>query len=54
MEHLFRTAGARALARSNPLQRAWRDIHAVTAHATRPPGPAATADAGTVFPRDDA
>ncbi|MFD5797204.1 acyl-CoA dehydrogenase family protein [Streptomyces diastatochromogenes] len=54
VEHLFRTAGARALTRSNPLQRAWRDIHAVTAHATLQPGPAATAYAGTVFPQANA
>ncbi|MFE1309290.1 acyl-CoA dehydrogenase family protein [Streptomyces sp. NPDC058755] len=54
VEHLFRTAGARALIRSSPLQRAWRDIHAVAAHATLQPGPAATAYATTVFPQDNA
>ncbi|MER6073510.1 hypothetical protein ABT187_32645 [Streptomyces sp. NPDC001817] len=41
VEQLFRTAGSRALDRSNPLQRAWRDLHAVAAHGALQPGPAA-------------
>ena len=54
VERLFRTAGVRALSQDNPLQRAWRDIHTVAAHATLQPGPAATAYASTVFPNDAA
>ncbi|MZD07179.1 hypothetical protein GTW43_19110 [Streptomyces sp. SID5785] len=49
VSRLFRSAGARALMRSNPLQRAWRDVHAVAAHATLQPGVAAASYARTVF-----
>jgi alkylation response protein AidB-like acyl-CoA dehydrogenase len=49
VEQLFRTAGSRALDRSNPLQRAWRDLHAVAAHGTLQPGPAAAAYTAGVF-----
>ncbi|WP_306317884.1 MULTISPECIES: acyl-CoA dehydrogenase family protein [unclassified Streptomyces] len=54
VERLFRTAGARALTRTSPLQRAWRDIHAVSAHATLQPGPAATAYAASTFAQHQA
>jgi 3-hydroxy-9,10-secoandrosta-1,3,5(10)-triene-9,17-dione monooxygenase len=30
---LFSASGGRAIFRSNPLQRAWRDVHAIRAHA---------------------
>ncbi|MFF9312224.1 acyl-CoA dehydrogenase family protein [Streptomyces sp. NPDC014748] len=46
---LFRTAGMRALAPESPLQRAWRDIHVVGAHATLRPDPAAAAYAATAL-----
>ncbi|MEV6481665.1 hypothetical protein [Streptomyces sp. NPDC051576] len=52
VERLFRTAGVRALAQDSPLQRAWRDIHAVAGHATLQPGPAAEAYAATVFSQE--
>lgn len=51
VEQLFRTAGSRALDRANPLQRAWRDLHAVAAHGALQPGPAAAAYTAGVFPQ---
>ncbi|ARP71426.1 hypothetical protein LK07_18540 [Streptomyces pluripotens] len=54
VERLFRTAGVRALARTSPLQRAWRDLHAVAAHATLQPGRAAAAYAQAAFSQVDA
>lgn len=54
VERLFRTAGVRALSQDSPLQRAWRDIHAVAAHATLQPGPSAAAYAAGVFTDDRA
>jgi 3-hydroxy-9,10-secoandrosta-1,3,5(10)-triene-9,17-dione monooxygenase len=30
---LFTASGGRAIFRRNPLQRAWRDVHAIRAHA---------------------
>lgn len=33
VDRLFRASGGRAIFRNNPLQRAWRDVHAVQAHA---------------------
>ena len=32
VDRLFTASGGRAIFRSNPLQRAWRDIHAIRAH----------------------
>ncbi|MDX3455654.1 acyl-CoA dehydrogenase family protein [Streptomyces sp. ME02-8801-2C] len=49
VERLFRTAGVRALSQDSPLQRAWRDVHAVAAHATLQPGASAAAYATGVF-----
>ncbi|MFI2733544.1 acyl-CoA dehydrogenase family protein [Streptomyces sp. NPDC018711] len=50
VERLMRTAGARGLVRGGGLERAWRDIHAIAAHAALQPAPAAAAYAATVFP----
>ena len=33
VDRLFRASGGRAIFLSNPLQRAWRDVHAMAAHA---------------------
>jgi 3-hydroxy-9,10-secoandrosta-1,3,5(10)-triene-9,17-dione monooxygenase len=33
VDRLFSASGGRAIFRSNPLQRAWRDVHAIRAHA---------------------
>ncbi len=33
VDRLFTASGGRAIFRSNPLQRAWRDVHAIRAHA---------------------
>lgn len=33
VDRLFEASGGRAIFRSNPIQRAWRDVHAVRAHA---------------------
>ncbi|MEV8587557.1 acyl-CoA dehydrogenase family protein [Streptomyces sp. NPDC051180] len=50
VERLMRTGGARGLIAGGGLERAWRDIHAVAAHAALQPAPAAAAYAATVFP----
>ncbi|MFF0478265.1 acyl-CoA dehydrogenase family protein [Streptomyces sp. NPDC004284] len=50
VERLMRTGGARALITGGGLERAWRDIHAIAAHAALQPAPAAAAYAATVFP----
>ncbi|MER7946455.1 acyl-CoA dehydrogenase family protein [Streptomyces sp. NPDC096079] len=54
VERLMRTAGARGLQAGGGLERAWRDIHAIAAHAALQPAPAAAAYAATVFPPDPA
>ena len=33
VDRLFTASGGRAIFRTNPLQRAWRDVHAIRAHA---------------------
>ncbi|WP_435057884.1 acyl-CoA dehydrogenase family protein [Streptomyces sp. bgisy060] len=48
VERLMRTGGARGLV-TGGLERAWRDIHAIAAHAALQPAPAAAAYAATVF-----
>ncbi|MBB4986161.1 MULTISPECIES: acyl-CoA dehydrogenase family protein [Streptomyces] len=50
VERLMRTGGARGLVAGGGLERAWRDIHAIAAHAALQPAPAAAAYAATVFP----
>ncbi|MFI1718993.1 acyl-CoA dehydrogenase family protein [Streptomyces litmocidini] len=50
VERLLRTGGARGLVAGGALARAWRDIHAIAAHAALQPAPAAAAYAATVFP----
>ncbi|WP_426365327.1 acyl-CoA dehydrogenase family protein [Streptomyces sp. E-08] len=50
VERLMRTGGARGIQAGGGLERAWRDIHAIAAHAALQPGPAAAAYAATVFP----
>ncbi|MGW8766260.1 acyl-CoA dehydrogenase family protein [Streptomyces sp. NPDC055815] len=50
VERLMRTGGARGLHAGGGLERAWRDIHAIAAHAALQPAPAAAAYAATVFP----
>ncbi|MER5204907.1 acyl-CoA dehydrogenase family protein [Streptomyces sp. NPDC002825] len=50
VERLMRTGGARGLNAGGGLERAWRDIHAIAAHAALQPAPAAAAYAATVFP----
>ncbi|MEU0399007.1 acyl-CoA dehydrogenase family protein [Streptomyces sp. NPDC006197] len=50
VERLVRTGGARGLVAGGDLARAWRDIHAIAAHAALQPAPAAAAYAATVFP----
>ncbi|MEV7566211.1 acyl-CoA dehydrogenase family protein [Streptomyces tanashiensis] len=50
VERLMRTGGARGLLAGGGLERAWRDIHAIAAHAALQPAPAAAAYAATVFP----
>ncbi|WP_052499241.1 acyl-CoA dehydrogenase family protein [Streptomyces vietnamensis] len=50
VERLMRTGGARGLIAGGGLERAWRDIHAIAAHAALQPAPAAAAYAATVFP----
>ncbi|MER6097818.1 acyl-CoA dehydrogenase family protein [Streptomyces sp. NPDC001728] len=52
VERLMRTGGARGLIAGGGLERAWRDIHAIAAHAALQPAPAAAAYAATVFPSD--
>lgn len=41
VERVFEAAGGGAIRRSNPLQRSWRDIHAMRAHALNNPDKAA-------------
>jgi two-component flavin-dependent monooxygenase len=48
-DRLFTTAGTRAQADSNPLQRFWRDAHAAASHIGLQFGTAATAYAGRVL-----
>ncbi|MER8231159.1 acyl-CoA dehydrogenase family protein [Streptomyces sp. NPDC094049] len=50
VERLMRTGGARGLIAGGGLERAWRDLHAIGAHAALQPAPAAAAYAATVFP----
>ncbi|WP_369145775.1 acyl-CoA dehydrogenase family protein [Streptomyces sp. R44] len=50
VERLMRTGGARGLHAGGGLERAWRDIHAIAAHAALQPAPAPAAYAATVFP----
>ncbi|KQX59669.1 hypothetical protein ASE09_03380 [Streptomyces sp. Root66D1] len=52
VERLMRAGGARGLIAGGGLERAWRDIHAIAAHAALQPAPAAAAYAATVFPSD--
>jgi 3-hydroxy-9,10-secoandrosta-1,3,5(10)-triene-9,17-dione monooxygenase len=39
VDRIFANAGARALSLDNPIQRAWRDVHAGAAHAGNVPEP---------------
>src|SRR5438132_959823 len=41
VDRLFEASGGRAIFRQNPLQRAWRDVHAIRAHAGNNPDKAA-------------
>ncbi|MFI9112460.1 acyl-CoA dehydrogenase family protein [Streptomyces venezuelae] len=50
VERLMRAGGARGLIAGGGLERAWRDVHAIAAHAALQPAPAAAAYAATVFP----
>ncbi|WP_317452078.1 MULTISPECIES: acyl-CoA dehydrogenase family protein [unclassified Streptomyces] len=50
VERLMRSGGARGLISGGGLERAWRDLHAIAAHAALQPAPAAAAYAATVFP----
>lgn len=43
VERLYRSGGARAQGQDSDLQRYWRDIHAIAAHAALQPAPAAAA-----------
>jgi 3-hydroxy-9,10-secoandrosta-1,3,5(10)-triene-9,17-dione monooxygenase len=44
VDRLFEASGGRAIYLSNPIQRAWRDIHAMRAHAINNPD-----EAGRLF-----
>ena len=43
VDRIMANAGGRAFNLDNPLQRAWRDVHAAAAHAANRPGPALAA-----------
>jgi len=55
VDRLFEASGGHAIFLHNPLQRAWRDVHAMRAHAGNNPGPAALIYGRSAFelpPRD--
>jgi 3-hydroxy-9,10-secoandrosta-1,3,5(10)-triene-9,17-dione monooxygenase len=41
VDRLFEASGGRAIFLDNPIQRAWRDVHAIRAHAGNNPEKAA-------------
>jgi 3-hydroxy-9,10-secoandrosta-1,3,5(10)-triene-9,17-dione monooxygenase len=49
VDRLFEASGGRAIFRNNPIQRAWRDVHAIRAHAGNNPDKVATIFARSEF-----